>query len=158
MARPGGLDPYNLVRFHPPRFVLDPNLTLFKAIFNCAIFYNTTLGFVKLSVLALYRRILIGVPSRKLKIANWTLFTIVAVNTAANVFIAIFQCNPVEGAFNSKVKAKCINTSAFYVGNASTGIITDAAVYALAYPIIKPLQMEPRKKLVTLLTLLVGAL
>jgi hypothetical protein len=82
----------------------------------------------------------------------------VAINTTANVFIAIFQCNPIEGAWNLSLGAKCINASAFYVGNASTGIITDAAVYALAYPIIKPLQMEPRKKVVTLLTLLVGAL
>ncbi|KAK2813660.1 hypothetical protein FQN50_000058 [Emmonsiellopsis sp. PD_5] len=127
------------------------------AIYLCAIFYNSTLGFVKLSVLALYRRILRGVHSKPLSIANWAVFGLVAVNTICNVCIAAFQCNPVARAWNpTSVPGTCINTSAFYIGNASTGIITDTIVYLLAVPIIKPLQMEPRKKFFALGTLLVG--
>ncbi|KAK2763865.1 hypothetical protein FQN54_009483 [Arachnomyces sp. PD_36] len=127
------------------------------AIYNCAIFYNSTLGFVKLSVLALYRRILQGVSSERLKIANWIVFAIVTMNTVINVGLALFQCQPISAAFDMNVKGTCINTNAFYLGNAITGIITDTLVYTLSIPIIKPLNMEPKKKIVTLLTLLVGA-
>ncbi|PGH07082.1 hypothetical protein AJ79_06360 [Helicocarpus griseus UAMH5409] len=137
---PEGLDRYNF------------------AIYLCALFYNSTLGFVKLSVLALYRRILTGLQSNRLSIANWIIFGLVATNTIINVFVAGFQCNPVRRAWNAtSVPGTCINTSAFYVGNAITGIITDTLVYLLAIPIIKPLQMETKKKIFTLATLLVGA-
>ncbi|KAH7012788.1 hypothetical protein B0J12DRAFT_636022, partial [Macrophomina phaseolina] len=127
-------------------------------IYMCAIFYNATLGMVKLSVLSLYRRILAGVPSRRLPIINWIAFIIVSVNTCVNVFLAAFQCRPVAAAFDSSIKGTCINQAAFYLGNASSGIFTDIMVYGLSIPIVKPLQMDPRKKLQTLLTLLLGAL
>lgn len=129
-----------------------------QAIYFCAIFYNTTLGMVKLSVLSLYRRILAGIPSRTLPIINWTAFGIVSVNTTINVCVAAFQCRPIAAAFDNSVKGKCINQAAFYLGNASTGIFTDVMVYGLSIPIVKPLQMDPKKKLQTLLTLLMGGL
>ncbi|EKG09278.1 hypothetical protein MPH_13706, partial [Macrophomina phaseolina MS6] len=127
-------------------------------IYMCAIFYNATLGMVKLSVLSLYRRILAGVPSRRLPIINWIAFGIVGVNTCVNVFLAVLQCRPIAAAFDSSIKGTCINQAAFYLGNASSGIFTDIMVYGLSIPIVKPLQMDPRKKLQTLLTLLLGAL
>lgn len=133
-----GLDRYNL------------------AVYFCAIFYNTTLGMVKLSVLSLYRRILAGIPSRTLPVLNWVAFGIVSANTTINVCVAAFQCHPIAAAFDSSVKGRCINQAAFYLGNASTGIFTDVMVYGLSIPIVKPLQMEPKKKLQTLLTLLMG--
>lgn len=113
---------------------------------------------VKLSVLSLYRRILGGVQSSVMIKVNWVVFTIVGMNTTANVLVAAFQCRPIVAAFRSSAKGTCINASAFYLGNAITGIITDTMVYLLAVPIVKPLQMDQKRKAVTLLTLLVGAL
>ncbi|RFU28034.1 hypothetical protein B7463_g8304, partial [Scytalidium lignicola] len=128
------------------------------AVYICAITYNSVLGFVKLSVLALYRRILQGVPSRTLVIINWCVLGLVATNTLINVFIAAFQCNPIHAAFDSNIKGKCINASAFYIGNAITGIITDLSVYLLSIPIIRPLQINRKRKLAILFTMLVGLL
>lgn len=113
---------------------------------------------VKLSVLSLYRRILAGIPGKALPAITWLAFAIVAANTCVNVCVAAFQCRPIAAAFDSTVQGKCINAAAFYLGNASTGIFTDVVVYGLCIPIVKPLQMDPRRKLQTLLTLLVGAL
>jgi len=114
---------------------------------------------VKLSVLFLYRRILQGVPSRTLAVLNWIVVGVVATNTICNVFIAAFQCNPITAAFNSKVVgAKCINAAAFYLGNASTGIATDAIVYLMSIPIIRPLQMDTQRKLAIMATMLIGLL
>jgi hypothetical protein len=120
--------------------------------------YNIVLGLVKLSVLALYRRILQGVPSRTLLILNWTIFGLVATNTLVNVFVAAFQCHPIHDAFDSKIKGKCINDSAFYIGNVITGIFTDSLVYFLSIPIVRPLQMDRKRKFVILITLLIGIL
>jgi len=109
-------------------------------------------------VLALYRRILQGIPSRTLIVLNWLLIGLVATNTTINVFVAAFQCNPIHAAFQTSIKGKCINTSAFYMGNAITGIITDSMVYLMAIPIVRPLHMDKRRKVVILLTFLVGLL
>jgi len=72
-----------------------------KAVFLSAIFYNTTLGMIKLSVLSLYQRILRGVQSQTLPTIVWVLFGVVACNTTINVFLVIFQCWPIKAAWNA---------------------------------------------------------
>jgi hypothetical protein len=130
-----------------------------QAIFLCAVFYNTTLGMIKLSVLSLYRRILRGVQSQTLRTMVWVLFGIVVCNTVANVLVVIFQCWPIKAAWDVTIPAsdkRCIDVNAFYLGNAITGVVTDAMVYFISIPIIKPLQMDTKTKLQLLATMLIG--
>ncbi|ORY12072.1 hypothetical protein BCR34DRAFT_564185 [Clohesyomyces aquaticus] len=130
-----------------------------QAIFVCALFYNTTLGMIKLSVLSLYHRILRGVQSQVLRTVVWAVFGIVAVNTLANVLVSVFQCWPVKAAWDVTIlpaDKKCIDINAFYLGNAITGVITDTTVYLLSVPIVKPLQMDGKTKLQLLATMLIG--
>ena len=65
-----------------------------------AIFYNTTLGMIKLSVLSLYKRILRGVQNPRMTLVVWIVFGIVAANTLANVLVSIFQCWPIKAAWD----------------------------------------------------------
>jgi hypothetical protein len=53
---------------------------------------------------------------------------------------------------------RCILINDFYLGNAITGVATDAMVYLLSIPIVKPLQMDGKTKLQLLATMLVGCL
>ncbi|CBX99796.1 hypothetical protein IAQ61_002971 [Plenodomus lingam] len=130
-----------------------------QSIYVSAVFYNTVLGMVKLSVLCLYLRIIRGVQKQSVRIMVWTACAIVAANTIANVSVAIFQCSPIKAAWDVTIpvdKKKCVNINAFYLGNAITGVITDAMVYLLSIPIIKPLQMDNKTKLQLMGTMLVG--
>jgi len=130
-----------------------------QAIFVCAVFYNTTLGMIKLSVLSLYRRILRGVQSQTLRTMVWVLFAIVGCNTLANVLVVIFQCWPIKAAWDVTIlpaDKRCVDVNAFYLGNAITGVTTDAMVYFLSIPIVKPLQMDTKTKLQLLATMLIG--
>jgi hypothetical protein len=74
-----------------------------KAVYVCAIFYNTTLGMIKLSVLSLYQRILRGVQSKTLPTVVWIFFGMVACNTTINVLLVIFQCWPVKAAWDVSI-------------------------------------------------------
>jgi hypothetical protein len=58
------------------------------------------LGLIKLSVLALYLRILKGVQGRLLMNVVWGVGIIVAANTIANVLVCIFQCWPIQAAWD----------------------------------------------------------
>jgi hypothetical protein len=78
-----------------------PNLQ--QAIYVSAIFYNTTLGFIKLSVLSLYHRILRGVQSQLLRNIVWSIFILVAANTIANVLVSVFQCWPIQAAWDVSI-------------------------------------------------------
>ncbi|PSN69123.1 hypothetical protein BS50DRAFT_521432, partial [Corynespora cassiicola Philippines] len=130
-----------------------------KSIYFCAIFYNTTLGMVKLSVISLYHRVLRGIQSRNLPIVLWVVFGIVSANTIANVLVAIFQCSPIAAAWDVTIAVdakRCVDINAFYLGNAITGLTTDLIVYLLSIPIVMPLQMETKVKLQLLATMLVG--
>ncbi|CAI6341914.1 unnamed protein product [Periconia digitata] len=118
---------------------------------------------IKLSVLSLYHRILRGVSSPALRTTVWAMFALVAANTTANVLVCIFQCRPIEAAWKPLAdthkanKVVCVNINSFYLGNAITGVITDALVYLLCIPIVKPLQMDAKTKLQLLVILLIGA-
>jgi hypothetical protein len=74
-----------------------------KAVYICAIFYNFTLGMIKLSVLSLYQRILRGTQSKSLPAVVWALFGIVACNTTINVLLVIFQCWPIKAAWDISI-------------------------------------------------------
>jgi hypothetical protein len=60
---------------------------------------------IKLSVLALYKRILRGVQSQRLRNLVWIVAGIVAANTLANVLVAIFQCWPISAAWDVLIPA-----------------------------------------------------
>ncbi|KAL1624257.1 hypothetical protein SLS56_007959 [Neofusicoccum ribis] len=146
---PAALDQYNL-----------------QAIYISALFYQATLGLTKLSILSLYRRILAGTPCRTLPRLNAATTALAALTTTANVCTAAFQCAPVAAAFthpdrdhhHHHQKGHCINRPPFYLATAATSIATDAAVYALAIAIIRPLRADPRRKRRALATLLAGLL
>lgn len=53
---------------------------------------------------------------------------------------------------------RCVDINAFYLGNAITGVSTDAIVYFLSIPIVLPLHLDKKTKLQLLATMLVGGL
>lgn len=55
-------------------------------------------------------------------------------------------------------RCRCVNINAFYLGNAITGVSTDAIVYFLSIPIVLPLHLDKKTKLQLLATMLVGGL
>ena len=74
-----------------------------KAVYVCAIFYNFTLGMIKLSVLSLYQRILRGVQSKTLPNVVWIMFVVISCNTTINVLLVVFQCWPVKAAWDISI-------------------------------------------------------
>jgi hypothetical protein len=84
-----------------------------KAIYVCAIFYNFVLGMVKLSVLALYLRIIRGVQSQSIRALVWGVVVLVSLNTAINVGIAVFGCWPIQAQWDVRIPAnqkRCVHS------------------------------------------------
>lgn len=81
-----------------------------------------------------------------------------SVNTLANVLVSAFQCMPVKAAFDATVKGSCINVSLFYVGNAITGVITDSTIWSVSIVVLKPLQMDWKRKMIAIIPFALGTL
>ncbi|EEU37771.1 uncharacterized protein NECHADRAFT_54795 [Fusarium vanettenii 77-13-4] len=96
-----------------------------------SIFYNACLGFIKISVLALYMRL--GDP--KLRKVALVMVGVVGCQAGANVLACIFQCSPIRGAYDVTVlpkDKKCVDINAFYLANAAlTSILFSACVSSI---------------------------
>lgn len=110
--------------------------------------YNACLGFIKISILALYMRL----GDKNLRRNSLIVAAIVASSASANVLVCIFQCAPMRAVWDQTVTAsekKCVDINAFYIANAATNIATDILTYILPFHMVRHLQM-PRKQKVGL--------
>ncbi|KAF4980831.1 hypothetical protein FZEAL_3247, partial [Fusarium zealandicum] len=96
-----------------------------------SIFYNACLGFIKISVLALYTRL--GDPVLR-----------------KTAFVMMGVCTPISAAYDITLKPedmKCVDINAFYLANAAVNILTDILTYTLPIPLVAKLRVPRRQKI-----------
>ncbi|CRK30696.1 hypothetical protein BN1708_015835 [Verticillium longisporum] len=96
----------------------DNFITYLQVVWLSSIFYNACLGFIKISVLALYMRL----GDRKLRRVAMVMVGVICCQAGANVLACIFQCAPVSAAYDVRIlpaDKKCIDINAFYLANAA---------------------------------------
>ncbi|KAL1638365.1 hypothetical protein SLS56_000173 [Neofusicoccum ribis] len=109
-----------------------------------SIFYNACLGFIKISVLALYMRL----GDRLLRRLAIIMTCVVAAQASAHVLVCIFQCTPVSAAYDLAITTKkCIDINAFYLANAAVNISTDLLTYTLPIKTVLHLQVPKNQKI-----------
>ncbi|PLB47349.1 hypothetical protein P170DRAFT_413233 [Aspergillus steynii IBT 23096] len=102
--------------------------TVSKLLISMECVYCTTVGIIKLSILAMYRRIFIDRVTRvaTLILAAVTISWVISIN-----FVSIFQCTPVAKTWNPTLPGHCINLKGSFIGNAVPNIMTDIANLSL---------------------------
>ena len=95
------------------------------------------------------------------RVFRWTtISTLAVVNVAgfALTLLNIFQCKPVEAAFDDPVKptAKCIDIVTLYLSSAPVNIITDLALLFLPMPILTSMRLPRNEKLILIITFSFG--
>ncbi|MCJ1284378.1 hypothetical protein MMC26_003709 [Xylographa opegraphella] len=124
-----------------------------QIIWFSSIFYNACLGFIKTSVLALYARL--GDP--KLRRLALVMIALVGCQSGANVLTCIFQCNPIEAAWNLAITNKvCVDIDAFYLANAALNITTDLLAYTLPIQLVLKLQVPFKQKCILFVMFFLG--
>ncbi|KAI5779847.1 hypothetical protein EDC01DRAFT_670105 [Geopyxis carbonaria] len=108
-------------------------------------FYMVSMGFVKLSILALYLRLS---PARSFRRLTYGMAAFIISLTVSNVLVMLFQCTPVRATWDFTVSNKsCININNFYFANAALNILTDVAVYILPMRMLWMTQLPKRQKI-----------
>ncbi|KAK8234677.1 hypothetical protein HDK77DRAFT_429338 [Phyllosticta capitalensis] len=136
--------------------ILDPKdivivLKLLMA-FECV--YCTGVGLVKLSVVTMYARIfpLPGFRIGAYILGFMTVGWVIAINC-----VSIFQCTPIKGAWDTSVKATCIDLKASFIGNAIPNILTDVAILAMPVGQVFKLQVTTAQKISLCVMFLLGS-
>ena len=109
----------------------------------------------KVSVVLLYKRIFV---TKAFQTQCWIAISIVISWTIASLAATIFQCSPIEGAWNTTVHPTCINTSNFWMDYAVINILTDAVVLSLPIPEVLRLNLNVRQKITLCAVFLLGSL
>ena len=105
----------------------------------CQISYKASINLTKCSILLLYLRLF-----ERVRWLRWTcrfLITCVALYCAASVLVTIFQCTPIEKAFNKTLPGHCIDNGHFWYANAGFSIATDIVIYVIPMPLVHRLQI-----------------
>jgi hypothetical protein len=131
-------------------------LILFSQLFLAAeVIYVVVLAATKISILAFYFRVFRRPVFLK---AVWATVIFVMVSTIITMFLIIFQCNPVSGAWDRTKPNKCMSLNG--LAYSASGISIGQDIFILVLPIseLAGLQMTMTKKLNVLAMFGVGAM
>ncbi|RYP21171.1 hypothetical protein DL767_009317 [Monosporascus sp. MG133] len=106
--------------------------------------YKASINLTKTSILLLYLRIFTGV--RWFRWGCIFVMACIAMFCLATITATIFQCNPIEKAFNQTMKGHCINNGRFWYANASFNIFTDLIILIIPMPLVYGLQIPRVQK------------
>ena len=106
--------------------------------------YKISVASNKTSILLLYRRILAQRTYQALVLA---LLWVVVLFAIATSIAGIFQCIPIDKAWNKDIKGHCYNLVDAWYSNAVFSIVTDILILMLPMHMVWGLQVQRREKL-----------
>lgn len=108
--------------------------------YGVRIVYHIVLATTKAAVLTLYLRVF---RNQKSKYIIWGTLTFVTLYTISLIFVSIFQCRPIRGAWDLTTKAACINFNLIMYLSAAVNVLVDIALVAIAIPNIRESDFKP---------------
>lgn len=136
----------------------DPNKVILWAKFLIAVpvFYLIAAALPKLVILSIFMRIF---TSKTQRIACYVLGAIITCSSIVTVFIAVFQCIPIEYVWDKTIPGgHCIDINAFFLWASFPNILTDSVMLFLPLPVVWKLQTSNHVKLGLTLTFLTGSM
>lgn len=84
--------------------------------------------------------------NQRFKALSWALGAFILAYTLAGILVVIFQCEPVHGFWDIRIKSTCIDFSVPAIVIASFNVVTDFLTLALPMPLIWQLRMSNGRK------------
>ncbi|KAJ5220984.1 uncharacterized protein N7469_009871 [Penicillium citrinum] len=117
--------------------------------------YPGCIGFIKLSILALYRRIF---STKKMNYAVNTMAFIVVIWTIGNWIAGTINCLPVARFWDRSLEGACMDLASFSYGQQIPNIVSDAIILAMPLGMVWSLPISKQQKLLLSGVFVVGGL
>lgn len=122
--------------------------------FLTQITYKASLNLTKCSILLLFLRVFGAV--RWFRILTYAMLAIVACYCIASVTATVFQCIPIQRAFNKTVPGSCISLTSFWYANGAFNIATDFIILTMPMGLVYGLQIGRTQKLSLIVVFALG--
>ncbi|EHK45521.1 uncharacterized protein TrAtP1_003641 [Trichoderma atroviride] len=131
--------------------------TLRRCEYVFSILYNPALMATKTSILIFYLRLTQN-TQMVLRFASWLILVIVNIAGVVLTFMNIFQCTPVQAAWNANYNGptKCIPLLTEFICSSPVNIVTDLAILALPIPVLTGMRLPSRQKTILVITFTLG--
>lgn len=126
-----------------------------KCLFAYELIYASAILTIKLCIISFYRRVF---ATAEFKMLSSIVAMVVIAWWIAVILVSIFSCHPINGFWDTSIKSSCINTEAFFVGNAVPNIVTDAIILLLPIRRIWRLHVSKDQKLALSFVFMLGGL
>ncbi|PSK34202.1 hypothetical protein B9Z65_8528 [Elsinoe australis] len=127
-----------------PRDLLESDIdTFFKLYLSFFITYFACNMFVKLSLLAFYRKL---APDNRYNWVLWIMAVVAIVFGVGSMISAGLSCIPISKVWNPSVSGVCINLEAFYYANGAFMIFNDCILYILPIVIVRGVQLSRSRR------------
>ncbi|QIX01268.1 hypothetical protein AMS68_006785 [Peltaster fructicola] len=123
----------------PSQYIMSTLPEALEYFYLYQICYKLLGGFTKLTFCFLYLRIFPQKSFNRLIIA---VAVIIATGTFAFTIGTVFQCTPVERAWNHNIPGTCTSNTGFWYSHAAFNTFMDIVVYVLPIPLIRTLKLE----------------
>ena len=127
--------------------MLTKTVPITQAVLVAEGFYGIGFGCVKLSTLLLYRRIFPSQTLRGLCRFLWAIGITVVLCIFGMELAIVFQCHPIQGAWNPLLKAKCVDINKIFMGVSGANVATDLALLIVPLPHLWRLQIPLTTKI-----------
>ncbi|KAI2615011.1 hypothetical protein GGR54DRAFT_315541 [Hypoxylon sp. NC1633] len=125
-----------------PLYLVQGAKYLYIAIF----FFDSSISLPKLSVIFFYARIFRS--NNSYFVTNlWVIGSLVAGWLTAAIVSTIFQCTPIEKAWNTQLDGTCINTFAWFLSTAALSVSIDLYILLLPVPKIWALKLSLKRRI-----------
>ncbi|KAK4948100.1 hypothetical protein LTR10_013154 [Elasticomyces elasticus] len=116
-----------------------------QTLWICQVMYVTALMLVKLSIVVSYLRVF---PTTIFRRTMYTLSAAIVGVWLCSILITIFQCKPVQGAWDFTLPRNCLKIVDFYYFTTAFSIFTDFLLCTLPLPVFWRLNVPKRQKYV----------
>ncbi|KAI1089062.1 hypothetical protein F5B19DRAFT_495804 [Rostrohypoxylon terebratum] len=132
----------DVVMAENPLYLVQGARYLYIAIF----FFDSSISFPKLSAICFYARVFRS-NNRNFRIHLWIVGSLVVGWLVASLISTVFQCSPIEKAWNSLLPGHCINTFAWYLSTSALSVSIDLYILLLPVPMIWALKLSLKRRI-----------
>ncbi|KAF2115424.1 hypothetical protein BDV96DRAFT_78329 [Lophiotrema nucula] len=115
-------------------------------LFVCQVLYACAIAFTKISIISSYLRF---IQERPFRICMYVTGVVIIGLWITGVFVTIFQCRPVSGAWDfTESDRKCINFVDYLYASSSITVATDLILCVLPWPYLWRIQMPVKQRII----------
>ncbi|KAJ5782866.1 hypothetical protein N7457_004640 [Penicillium paradoxum] len=109
-------------------------------------FYQIGIAGFKASLCLSYLRLISGTSKSVYRTIIWVVIVVSTLGHIAGALVLIFNCTPVQRAWNARVPGTCLPVGATFYGLATFTIIADVTIIVLPIPLLLGLKIRTAQK------------